>query len=96
MAGRAKALGDDSLAAFDAEIRATRDAGCTICALPEVEELNRARRDAEAARARSNWVKDGISTATMHRWLVEKRGRKDVTLGRLRSHFDRGHHREQA
>lgn len=95
MAGRAKALGDDSLASFDATIRTSRE-GCTICELPEAEELNRARREAEALRARSNWVKDGISTNTMHRWLVEKKGRKDVTLGRLRSHFDRGHHRERA
>jgi hypothetical protein len=54
---------------------------CTVCSMPEVDEINKGRLA-------------GLMPVTIHKWLTTDRGyTKDrVTVTRLYYHFKSGHH----
>ena len=58
---------------------------CWFCALPEVEELNQAKRD-------------GLTHGQIRRYIIEVLGKpeEEATVGRVDSHFSNGKHHEKA
>lgn len=52
---------------------------CTVCDLPQVEEINK------------GWTDAGVRATAIRNWLWDK-FEVHMTVDRIRSHFERGHH----
>lgn len=88
----------DSLKSFGDAKQAEYSRWCWLCSIPERATIDAQRRADDNIRKKTHNRRIGISMRTIVTWLVEERGHSPnvATLGKIKSHFDRRHHWENA